>query len=61
MHNLAYGAALCRILYLRAKAQLPDARDAAALSIYHKQVYNTALGKANPQINIPHFAAAIVA
>ncbi|QNT79281.1 hypothetical protein [Entomobacter blattae] len=61
MHNLAYGAALCRILYLRSKEPLPDAKDAVALSAYHKQVYNTQLGKANPQTNIPHFAAAIAA
>ncbi|QNT78175.1 hypothetical protein JGUZn3_09440 [Entomobacter blattae] len=59
--NLAYAAVMCRILYLRSSLALPNAADAKALSLYHKQVYNTAQGKADPERNVQFFADAIAA
>lgn len=43
--NLNYAAAMCRVFYRRIKAPLPAADDALALAKYHKQYYNTPLGK----------------
>jgi hypothetical protein len=42
--NLAYGAAICRLLYRRHKEPLPAADDVAGLAAYWKQHYNTPLG-----------------
>lgn len=59
--NLRYACALARVKYLRAPAPLPAANDAAALSAYHKQNYNTALGAANAAHNVGLFQQAIAA
>lgn len=57
--NLFYGAAICRIKYARSLHPLPAANDAAGLANYHKSIYNTALGAANAEKNIPLFLQAI--
>ena len=57
--NKVYSACMCRVQYLRTPVPLPSATDAAALSAYHKQYYNTALGKANASANTPLFQQAI--
>ena len=59
--NTAYACAMCRIDYLRAPEPLPAADDAAGLSAYHKQHYNSSLGKANAAANVPKFQLAIAA
>lgn len=59
--NLRYACAMARIKYLRAPALLPAANDAPALSAYHKQNYNTALGAANAAHNVGLFQQAIAA
>ena len=43
--NLWYGAAMCRIHYLRVKAALPKAGNIKAQAAYWKKYYNTHLGK----------------
>ncbi|WP_240906377.1 hypothetical protein [Komagataeibacter xylinus] len=57
--NLRYACAMARVRVLRADAPLPNAADAAALSAYHKQFYNSALGAANAGANRVLFQAAI--
>ncbi|MFT9385511.1 hypothetical protein [Acetobacter sp.] len=57
--NLAYACAMARVKYLRAAPPLPAATDAAGLSAYHKRVYNTARGAADPVRNTPIFQQAI--
>jgi hypothetical protein len=57
--NLPYGAAICRLKYLRAPQALPNPKDAAAMAAYHKQIYNTALGAADFVTNTPLFQQAI--
>lgn len=57
--NLAYAAAMCRLKYKRAPEALPAATDAAGMAAYHKQIYNSPLGAANPAKNQPFFAMAI--
>ena len=57
--NLRYACAMTRVRYLRAPAPLPDARDAAALSAYHKRYYNTVLGAADAAANRAMFAEAL--
>lgn len=57
--NLRYACAMARVKIFRAPAPLPAATDAAALSAYHKQFYNTALGAANAGANRVLFQAAI--
>lgn len=57
--NLCYGAAICRIKYLRATDPLPGAKDAAAMAAYHKKIYNTAGGAADADTNTPLFQSAI--
>lgn len=59
--NLRYACAMARVKYLRAPSALPAANDAAALSAYHKQNYNTALGAANTAHNVGLFQQAIAA
>lgn len=56
--DILLGAVMCRVQYFRSKLPLPGL-DAAALSKYHKTVYNTALGAADPARNIPAFQKAI--
>lgn len=51
IYNLRYAAIICRLVYYRSPCQLPEARDAKALSMTHKKVYNTMLGKADPAKN----------
>lgn len=57
--NVLYGAAIARIKYWRSPLALPTWDDAAALSQYHKAVYNSALGAADATANVPLFQAAI--
>lgn len=57
--NLSYACAMARVKYLRAPVPLPPANNAAALSAYHKQFYNTPLGAADPTINVKAFQWAI--
>lgn len=57
--NLRYACAMARVKYLRAPASLPSASDAAGLSAYHKQFYNTPLGAADPAQNVGLFQQAI--
>ncbi|WP_349934553.1 hypothetical protein [Acetobacter sp. A11-2] len=59
VQNRAYSACMCRVQYLRTPEPLPSATDAAALSAYHKQHYNTALGLANASANVSLFQQAI--
>lgn len=59
--DLRYACLMARIRYYRVRAPLPPATDAAALSRYHKQHYNTPLGAADPVANTPLFARAIAA
>jgi hypothetical protein len=59
--NLAYGAVTCRIKYYRSPLALPAYNDAAGMAALHKQVYNTALGAADPTTNTPLFQQAIAA
>lgn len=56
--NLFYGAAMCRIHYLRVRDPLPAASDAAGMARYWKQFYNTPLGKGTVEKALPHFRAA---
>jgi hypothetical protein len=57
--NMAYGAAIARLKYRRAREPLPVWNDAAAMAAYHKRIYNTALGAANAATNTPLFQSAI--
>lgn len=57
--NLRYACAMARIRYYRVSAPLPEAKDAAALSGFHKQYYNTFGGSADAAHNIPCFVQAI--
>jgi hypothetical protein len=57
--NLYYACAMCRIDYLRAKPALPAWNDAAGMAAYHKQNYNSALGKTDVAKSIEHFKFAI--
>lgn len=61
VQNKAYSACMCRVQYLRTSEPLPSATDAAALSAYHKQHYNTVLGQANAAANTSLFQQAIKA
>ena len=42
--NLAYSSAICRVIYYRKPASLPDADDVEGLAQYWKKHYNTVLG-----------------
>lgn len=44
-NNIPYEIAIARIVYLRAKQDLPDANDSAALARFWKDNFNTYLGK----------------
>lgn len=60
MHgNMYYAAAMCRVHYFRSPRALPNADDPKALSVFHKLVYNTPLGKADPVRNEVFFKQAI--
>lgn len=43
--NLAYGAAICRLIYYRAPEALPDANDIAGMAALWKKRFNTPAGK----------------
>jgi len=57
--NLYYAFIMARIKYFRVEAALPDDNDAAALSAYHKQYYNTAGGATNIDQSVLLFQQAI--
>lgn len=57
--HLAYACAMCRVKYFRAAPPLPCFNDAAGLSLYHKQFYNSAQGAADAAVNVVHFREAI--
>lgn len=56
--NLAYGAAMCRVHYLRVKDPLPAANDIPGLAQYWKDYYNTHLGKGKPSQFVKAYRAA---
>lgn len=56
--DMALGTCLCRMVYLRSRYALP-AMNAQAMAAYHKKVYNTDLGAADPNVNVPKFQKAI--
>lgn len=53
--NLYYGAAMCRVLYRRVTAPLPNERDADGLARYWKQFYNTERGAGTVDKALPRF------
>lgn len=53
--NLFYGAAVCRLIYRRAPAPLPEAGDLEAMARYWKTIYNTWRGRGT----VEHFVAAV--
>ena len=55
--NAFYAVVMCRIKYLRAPGVIPNT--AQGMADYHKEYYNTVLGKANATENIPFFQEAI--
>lgn len=55
--NAFYAVAMCRIKYLRAPGGIPDT--ATGMADYHKEYYNTVLGKADASKNISSFQEAI--
>ncbi|MCP1214150.1 hypothetical protein [Acetobacter okinawensis] len=57
--NMFYACAMARVKYLRSSAALPPASNASALSLYHKQYYNTSIGAADPMQNVLLFQKAI--
>ena len=59
LSNIAFAACMCRIHYLHASEPLPDGANPADYAEYHKKFYNTALGAADVQQNIPFFQRAI--
>ncbi|GAC86661.1 hypothetical protein Gbth_091_010 [Gluconobacter thailandicus F149-1 = NBRC 100600] len=59
--NLRYACAMARIRFYRARDALPASTDAAGLSAYHKNHYNTAQGAADAAANVAFFAEAIAA
>ena len=46
--NLQYGAAMCRIKYLRAPDPLPAAADLEGMAAIYKKIYNSPQGAATP-------------
>lgn len=59
LNNDLYAAAMCRVKLYRSPKPLPSATCALALSLFHKEVYNTSLGKADPYQNVRLFQEAI--
>lgn len=47
--NLYYATAMARIKYLRDRMPIPSHTDIDAMAAYHKRVYNSTLGKADPK------------
>lgn len=58
--NLHYATAMARVHYLRVPKALPLADDAEGLAQYHKDYYNTHLGKTDVSKSIEHFKRAIL-
>lgn len=46
--NWQYAAAMCRIKYLRSPDPLPHVDDLEGMASYHKKIYNSPLGSADP-------------
>ena len=61
MSNDSYSFAVGRIKCWRDRGPLPAWDDAAGMSAFHKRVYNTRAGAADPEANLQHFKAAIAA
>ncbi|MBS1020523.1 hypothetical protein JK207_00540 [Gluconobacter cerinus] len=61
INNDAYAFAMARIKCWRDRGPLPAWNDAAGMSAFHKRVYNTGAGAADPEANLQHFKAAIAA
>lgn len=59
MTSLQYGAAMCRIHYLRVRAPLPAPNDALGMAKYWKDYYNTRLGKGTVEKALPAFRFAM--
>lgn len=57
--NLAYATAMCRARIFRAQPPLPAADDALGHALYHKQFYNTPLGKTVVSESVKHFEFAV--
>lgn len=51
VYNLRYAVLMARLVYHRSPKPLPLESDAAGMAEYHKNVYNTALGKADIETN----------
>lgn len=49
--NLAYATLICRTHYHRVKEPVPAANDALGMATYHKNHYNSSLGKADIEKN----------
>jgi hypothetical protein len=60
VYNLRYGAAMCRVHYLRVPAALPAADDAEGLAKYWKDYYNTHLGAGTVEKALPYFEQAML-
>ena len=56
--NMAYAAAMARVRYLIAPAQLPFQNDPYAMASYWKRWYNTPDGKGTVDEALPHFQRA---
>lgn len=56
--NLAYGAAMCRLYYLRTGKPLPEADDIEGMAAFWKRHYNTFKGKGRPDQFIRAYLAA---
>lgn len=56
--NLAYGAAMCLLHYVRTGEPLPPANDVQAMARFWKKHYNTRLGKGRPEQFVRAYEAA---
>lgn len=59
MGNLAAAAIFCRLKYYLHPDPLPPADNHIAMATYHKKIYNTSLGKADPYKSAQIFKAII--
>lgn len=53
--NLAYSTAICRVIYYRVPASLPDSGDVHGLAEYWKKYYNTVSGAGTVQEFIENY------
>jgi hypothetical protein len=58
--NLAYATAICRLLYYRAPAPLPEASDVDGLAAYWKAHYNTPAGKGTAAEWAKHYRECLI-